>query len=312
MKKLIFYALSGIVLLASSCNNTASNAQNRVSVSNQSGYSAPQDVNVQSNDIPGFDVNNFANLLRSTTDPDALTQAINSSGNNINNLDLDEDGSIDYLKVDQIDGNRLGVFDELPSGKVTIATLTVNTANRSYVINGTPDYCGPTYVYHSPVGLTFGDYLFLSWMLRPHAYYHPYWGYHRGYYRGYGAYRSHYSRPYSSTYVRERRTITRTTTTRMAPTQTSRTSTYRPTQTSAPRQTISTPTRSQRSFTSGEGSRFRSSGSSSNGFRSTPSSSRSFGSSSSRSFGSSSSSRSFGSSSSRSFGSSSRSSGRRR
>lgn len=308
MRKFLTLASLGIAFLFGSCNNTPTNAQNRVTVSHN--YAPQQDVNVQPNDIPGFDVNAFAQLLKSTTNPDALTQAINSQGNNVNNLDLDNDGSIDYLKVDQTGNTSLGVFDELPTGKVQVASLTVNTMNNSYCVTGVPDYCGPTYVYNSPSGITFGQFLFLHWLLTPHSYYHPHWGYHRGYYSGYSYYRSHYSRPYSSSYIRERRTIT-TRTTRMAPStssstyRTSNTSTYRSTPQTPARTSISTPSTSQRSFTSGEGNRFRSSGASSNGFRSTSSSSRSFSSGSS-------SSRSFGSSSSRSFGSSSRSSGGRR
>ena len=277
MKKILTLALLGASLFFASCGDTPSNAQNNVTVSYNS--TPQQNVNVQANDIPGFNVNAFAQLLKSTTNPDALTQAINSQGNNINNLDLDNDGNIDYLKVDQISNNSLGVYDELPTGKVQVATLTVNTQNNSYVINGTPDYCGPTYVYQSQPGLSFGQYMFLAWMLRPHAYYHPYWGYHSGYYRGYGYYHSHYSRPYSSSYIIERRTITRTN--RITP---SATSSYRPAQTPS-RTSVSNATSSQRSFNSGEGNRFRSSGASSNGFRSSGSSG--FKSSSSRSFGSS-------------------------
>jgi len=283
MRKQIIYlalfAASAISLL--SCGSNTSNAQNYVTV--QHAPQASQNVNVQSNDIPGFDVNGFANLLKSTTNPDALTQAMNQPGNSINNLDLDNDGQIDYLKVDQVGNNSLGVFDETPNGKVTVATLTVNTQNNSYAINGSPDYCGNNYMYQSQPGLSLGQYMFLAWMLHPHPYYHPYWGYHRGYYGGYRGYRSHYSRPYNSSYMRERRTYTtRTTTTvRNSPTSSVR-------QTSAPvqqRNSISNPVRSQRSFNSNEGNRFRSSGGNSSGFRSTPSSSTRSSSGSRSSFG---------------------------
>lgn len=204
MKKLLL-SLSVLGLLSlTSCSSTTpqADAQNVVYVS----HPQPQNVNVQSNDLPGFDVNGFANLLKTTTNADALTQAINQPGNNINNLDLDGDGNIDYLKVDQISGNQLGVYDETQNGKVTVATLTVNTQNNSYAINGTPDYCGSNYYYQSPYGLTFGQFLFLHWMLAPHPYYHPYWGYHTGYYHGYGYYRSHYARPYTRSYIIERGT----------------------------------------------------------------------------------------------------------
>jgi len=284
MKKIILSAFVGISLLVSACNNTPTNAQNNVSVS----HAPQQDVNVQSNDIPGFDVNAFANLLKQTTNPDVLTQAINDPKNNINNLDLDNDGNIDYLKVDQTGNTSLGVYDELPSGKVQVATLTVNTTNNSYAVTGTPAYCGPNYVYNSPTGLTFGDYMFLTWLMTPHHYYHPYWGYGRGYYGGYHPYRSRYGRPYTSSYARTRTTTTRTYTrpsTSSGYRQSTSSSYSKPSYSTTARTTVSAPASSQRSFNSGEGSRFRSSGSSSNGFRSSSSSSRS-------SFGRSSSSRS--------------------
>jgi hypothetical protein len=309
-KQIVYLALLASAIGFGSCGN--STAQNRVVVT----HAAPQNVSVQSNDVPGFDVNAFANLLKTTTNPDALTQAINQPGNSVNNLDLDNDGNIDYLKIDQINDNSLGVFDETPSGKISIATLTVNTQNNSYVINGSPDYCGNTYIYRSQPGLTFGQYMFLSWMLRPHPYYHPYWGYHTGYYRGYGAYRSHYRTPYNSGYMRTRTTTTRTTVRNPSSNSQVRQSTSRP-RAAAPatapqRSSLSNPTRSQRSFSTGGSSNFRNRGSNTSGFSGSRASSpsRSYSPSRSSTPRSSSSRSSFGGSRS-SFGGS-RSSGRRR
>ena len=316
-KQIVYLALLAASAIGfGSCGNN-STAQNRVVVTHapqQPVATAPQNVSVQSNDVPGFDVNAFASLLKTTTNPDALTQAINQPGNSINNLDLDNDGNIDYLKVDQTGTNTLGVFDETPSGKTPIATLTVNTQNNSYVINGSPDYCGNTYVYQSQPGLTFGQYMFLSWMLRPHPYYHPYWGYHRGYYRGYGAYRSHYRTPYNSGYMRTRTTTTRTVVRNPSSNSQVRQSTSRP-RTAAPapspqRSSLSNPTQSQRSFSTGGSSNFRARGSNTSGFGGSSASRPSSRPSASPSR-SPSSSRSFGSSRSSSFGGS-RSGGRRR
>jgi hypothetical protein len=265
-KQIVYLALLAASAIGfNSCGN--STAQNRVVVTHaQPVVTAPQDVNVQSNDVPGFDVNGFANLLKTTTNPDALTQAINQPGNSINNLDLDNDGNIDYLKVDQISGNSLGVYDETQSGRVTVATLTVNIKNNSYVINGTPDYCGNTYIYQSQPGLTFGQYMFLAWMLHPHPYYHPYWGYHRGYYHGYGCYHSHYRTPYNSGYMRTRvvnKTVVRNTSF-------SGSSQVRQSQDRATpmtqRSSLSNHTQSQRSFSSGGASNFRNRGSNTSGF----------------------------------------------
>ena len=285
MKSLkLFLIATAIVTGLYSCGS--STAQNRVSVH----HPKPQDIDVQSNDIPGFNVNRFADLLKTTSSPEALTQAINANGNDINNLDLDEDGQIDYLKVDQVNGNTLAVYDETNNDKIEVCKLTVNTQNNSYSVVGSPDYCGNTYVYNSSPGLTFGQYMFLSWMLAPHSYYHPYWGYHRGYYGGYHPYYSHYRSPYTRTYSRTR-TVTRTvpvrsTTTRSTPTQVSRNASS--VRSTPQRTSVSNPVRSQREFSRGEGNRYRSSGATGSGFRSSPSSSSSRSSGSSRSsFGSS-------------------------
>lgn len=310
MKSLKTLLIATFTIFAlNSCDDTT--AQNRVSVE----HPKPQDINVQSNDIPGFNVNRFADLLKSTSSPDALTQAINVNGNDINNLDLDEDGQIDYLKVDQVNSNTLAVYDETTNDKIEICKLTVNTQNNSYSVVGSPTYCGNTHVYHSSPGITFGQYMFLSWMLTPHPYYHPAWGYHRGYYGGYRPYYSHYSRPYTRTYTRTR-TVSRsvpspTRTSRSTPTQVRSSASVRNT---PQRTSVSNPVRSQREFSRGEGNRYRSSGATGSGFRSS-SSRGGFGSrssSSSSSYGSSrSSSRSSFGSSRSSFGSS-RSSSRRR
>ena len=263
MKKILL-SIFLLSLMISSCGDST-NAQNNVYVQHQQ----PQNVNVQSNDLPGFDVNGFANLLKSTTNPDALTQALNQPNNNINNLDLDGDNNIDYLKVDQVDNNTLGIYDETQNGKVQVATLNINTQNNSYAINGTPDYCGNNYSYQSPSGLSFGQIMFLSWMMRPHAYYHPYWGYHSGYYGGYHGYHSHYAHPYTRTYIRTR-TVNRPSYNNSTRTTTSRPSYTAPT---PQRNSLSNPTSSQKAFSSGESNRFKNSGSNTSGFSSSRSSS---------------------------------------
>ena len=245
MKKIIV----GLLLIVSaSCNN----AQNNVTVVR----TQPKNVTLQQDEnLTGFDIQQFANLLKTTTNPDALTQAINANGNTINNLDLDEDKNIDYLKIDQVDQNTLQVVDEIQTGKIIVATLTINTQNNSYAVNGNQDYCGNNYSYQSPTGITFGQLLFLSWMMHPHSYYHPCWGYHRGYYVGYHPYYSHYSRPYTTHYVTERRTIIRNRTTNNNH-QTNQSSSNRSLNTGS----------SQRKFNSGESNRLKSSGGSTVGF----------------------------------------------
>ena len=283
MKKL--QLLLAISILLISCGPQSNN----VTVTHQQ----PSNIQAQVSDLPGFDVNAFSSLLKTTGNPDAIQQAINAPGNSINNLDLDGDGNIDYLKVDQINNYTIQVIDETGSNsKEVIATLTVNPQNNSYAIQGSQNYCGNNYYYNSPQGITFGQFLFLNWLLTPHSYYHPYWGYHSGYYRGYSAYHSHYSRPYSRSYIQERKSYrTTTTTTRNSTPSVNRITSTSNSSQSITRNSVASPNKSQRSFSTSNNS----GGSISSGFgRSSSSSSSSTSSNSSRS--------SFGSSRSSSFG----------
>ena len=88
MKK-IFIALTLLVFMASACN------QNRREQNN---------VTIENNTTAGFDVNKLAQFVKTSTDPATLEKAINDPANRINNLDLDKDGNIDYLKVQEADG----------------------------------------------------------------------------------------------------------------------------------------------------------------------------------------------------------------
>ena len=206
MKKILI-ALTSVVLLATACNQNP--PQNNVSI--------------QSSAPAGFDVNKLAQFVKTSTDPQTLEKAINNPSNHINNLDLDKDGNVDYLKVEEPEKNKLAVVDDVSSAdSVTIARINVepdstnNVANLS--VRGNPDYVGYDNYYHSSFSLT--DMLILGYFLRPHMYYMPM--YHYGYYPSY------YSRV---------RTV----------------STFRPTTSSAMssrsfRGSLSNPGRSQRSF----------------------------------------------------------------
>lgn len=247
--KRILIALTPLVLLAAACG------QNRPQQNN---------VTIQNNVAAGFDVNKLAQFVKNSTDPQTLEKAINNPANQINNLDLDKDGNIDYLKVTEGENNQLKVIDDISnSNSVTVASINVdpvnnNTANLS--IQGDPSYVGYNNYYHS--SFSFTDFLIMSYFLRPHAYYVPM--YHYGYYPSY--------------YTR-----TRTYTT------------FRPTTSSAMssrtynRSSLSNSSRSQRSFsTRNSGSRVRSGGfgsssSSRSTFQRSSSSRSSFG--RSRSFG---------------------------
>lgn len=237
--KRILIALTSVIVLASACNQNPPQQNN---------------VTIESNNAPaGFDVNKLAQLVKTSTDPQTLEKAINDPNNHINNLDLDKDGNIDYLKVEEPEQNKLNVVDDVSDeDSVTVARIKVdpsanNTADLS--IRGNPDYVGYNNYYHS--SFSFTDFLLLSYLMRPHAYYMPM--YHYGYYPSY------YSR------VRTVRTFRPTTSSNMS--------------SRSFHGSVSNPGRSQRSFSTRNSQTVRS-----GGFGSSSSHSSS-GSSSSRSSG---------------------------
>jgi len=142
-------------------------------------------VTIQSNTTAGFDVNKLANLVKTSTDPQVLEKAINDPANQINNLDLDKDGNIDYLKVNEPGKNELDVIDDVSKDQsVTVASIKINPTDNNTAdlnIQGNPQYVGDNYYYHSH--FSFGDFLLMSYLLRPHVYYAPM--YHYGYYPSY-------------------------------------------------------------------------------------------------------------------------------
>ena len=283
MKKII-----GSIFLVMALISCHSSGQNNVVVT-PSQYSS-NNIQVSAENIPGFNVQAFANLVKTTANPQVLEQQINDPNSGINTLDLDKDGNVDYLKVVER-ANQLVVIDETSTNQITIATLNI-TPNGDVSVSGVPTYCGQNYYYHNHYSLT--DAILLSYLLRPHPYYIP--RYHYGYYPSY-----YHRTSVISTRTRiisspSYRSSVRTTTSYSRPT----TSYSRPTTSySRPatptRTSLSNPSTSQRSFTP----RSTSSPVRSGGFGS---SSRS----SSSSFGSSSSSRSSFGSSRSSFGGGSR------
>ena len=151
------------------------------------GSNERNNVSIQSQQVPGFNVQNFSEVVKKTSNPDEIEKAINEPSNVVNNLDLNNDGKVDFLRINE-EANTIQVIDNDVNPNVTIATLNVTTQNNnqaSMSIQGTPQYCGNDYSYHSNFTLT--DMLLLHYLLTPHSYYHPYYRpyYHPPYYRSY-------------------------------------------------------------------------------------------------------------------------------
>ena len=230
MKKII-WSIALIITLISCGHSNQSYVQTNVPSTNNN-------IQVQVDQIPGFNVQLFANLVKTTANPQVLEKQINDPNTGINMLDLNKDGSVDYLEVVERQ-NQLIVIDETsPSNKVTIATLNITTNGNMNDVSviGNQAYCGTNYNYHS--GFTLTDALLLGYLLSPrHIYYVP--SYHYGHYPSY----------YHTTSVISTRQkfVTRTVTNSNSVINTNNSSKVAPVPT-AQRSSLSEPIKSQKAF----------------------------------------------------------------
>jgi hypothetical protein len=303
MKKLFISLVA--VLALTSCNNNPNQGQVVVNDYQPSQVSVtPEVANLGDN----LNLQALGELVKNSTSAQDIEDKLNQSGS-INNLDLNNDGSVDYIKVTEYGtGNQRGfsfTVDVADGQTQEIATIEVaqGANNAQMNIQGNQQLYGNNGYYQSSYSLT--DLMIMHYLFTPHVYYHS--PYYYGHYPRY--YHSYRSRPYSSYRTSVSKTTTRTTITRTSrPSTTTRTiaspnANKSASSVTARAKSFSAPTRSQKAFTTTSTAR-RTPSTSGFGTRSSSSSSPR---KSSSSWGSSSSSRK---SSGSSWGSSSRSSSR--
>ncbi len=140
-----------------------------------------------------FNLGTVVGLLKSNqvSDADALQRIVNDPSSGINNVDVDGDGQIDMIAVQetQTGNGRRFEFIVYPSSQdgqnpTTVASVTLIVQGPQVVVQaGYPSYvAGYNSVYYNDYW-TVRDILFLSWMLGPRPIYalRPY-GYYRSYY----------------------------------------------------------------------------------------------------------------------------------
>jgi len=151
------------------------------------------EINVSSTDVlagANFDLQALGEIIKTCETPEAIETEINKDGG-INNLDLDENGEVDFIKVTE--------YGELPNlgysftvclddGEPEIATIEINQTTSEVSISGNENYYGSGHYYSSHYST--GDYMLMAYLFSPR--YSPY---HSPYY--YGHYGSYYS-PYRS------------------------------------------------------------------------------------------------------------------
>lgn len=333
MKKVLFLLTIAIALVSCNGNNNGyNNGYNQSQVVVQPYQQTQPTVSVTpevANLGDNLDLQALGELVRNSTSAQDIENKLNQDGS-INNLDLNNDSQVDYIKVTEYGTGAQRGFSftvDVANGQTQeIATIEVaqGANNAQMNIQGNQQLYGNNGYYQSSYSLS--DLMIMHYLFAPHRpYYSPY---HYGYYPSY--YHSYRSRPYNSYRSSVSRTTRTTTITRTSrPTTTSRTisspnANKSVSSVTARARTLSAPTRSQKAFTttsaarqrpttSGFGNRSTSSSASSSPRRSSSSWGSSSSSSRPRSSGSSwggSSSRSSSRSSGSSWGSSSRSSSR--
>jgi hypothetical protein len=162
-------------------------------------FSSPDqyDVNVTSVQIPagaseGLDLRAVGELVKTAKDAEALERQINDSASGLNNLDLDSDGEVDYISVEEFGGGNSRGFmlvAKLNDGREQeVATIDIEKTTDSNVdleIRGNERVYGANHYHHSSFGI--GDYLMLRWLFGSHSMYRSpyYYGRYPGYYSRY-------------------------------------------------------------------------------------------------------------------------------
>jgi len=140
-------------------------------------------VNVQTLVPAGEGLNLMAvgELLKEAKDGEEFERLLNSPDQGVNNLDLDEDGQVDYIYVTEFGDSQVKGFSlttqPAPGEVQEVATIEVEKADQqaNVEIQGNPQIYGQNHYYHSRFGLM--DFLILSWLFQPRPLYASPWGY---------------------------------------------------------------------------------------------------------------------------------------
>lgn len=192
MKNFILMLVAA-VLMASCGSNGNSNNNSNVYVQAES-ENVGENLNLQA----------LGELVKSSTSAEDIESKLNAP-NSINNLDLDGDGKVDYIKVTEYNNGNVHGFSftvDLSDGSQEIASVEVepNGQNATMNIAGNESIYGSGHYYSSHY--TMGDLLLWHYLMTPHAFYmSPYrYGYYPSYYHPYNSVsRSAYTNRVSTT-----------------------------------------------------------------------------------------------------------------
>lgn len=150
-----------------------------------------QTVTVTSSAADGLDLIAVADLFRKANDAESMELALNNENRGINNLDLNEDGYVDYIRVKALwDGSTHVVVLQAALGEneyQDVASIEVEAREGEYYVQvrGNTQIYGPDYYVH-PVGVNWNMVSFVGWLYHPkyQVYRSPYrWGYYHRHYK---------------------------------------------------------------------------------------------------------------------------------
>ena len=140
----------------------------------------------------GLDLQAVGAVLKKAKDAEEFEKLLNDPNEGVNNLDLDENDLVDFIKVTEYGNESVKGFslttETATDQEQEIATIEIKkTSNQEadVQIHGNRQIYGDTHYYHSRFSVM--DFLLISYMFRPHPYYASPWryGYRPSYYRPY-------------------------------------------------------------------------------------------------------------------------------
>lgn len=151
-------------------------------------------VQTQVTAADGLNLNAVGDLLKKTKSTEEFERLLNDKSTGVNNLDLDEDDKVDFIKVTEYgSGNVRGysLTTEPAAGEEQeIATIEIEkdaSSQGKMEVHGNENIYGQGHYYHSRFSL--GDAMLMSYLWGPRwgMWHSPYrYGMYPGYYRSYG------------------------------------------------------------------------------------------------------------------------------
>ncbi len=132
----------------------------------------------------GLDLATIGSLLKKAENAAELERLLNDKNTGINNLDLNEDGKVDYIKVTEYGNEQSKGFSltvEPVAGEIQeVATIAIEKSGKDQAnveVKGNEQIYGQNHYHRSSFGVT--DMLFMYWLFRPHPFYMSPYGYGR-------------------------------------------------------------------------------------------------------------------------------------